>query len=481
MSSRRLRVPEGVQDILGGHCRTKRRIERDLRGLFDGYAYEEIETPTYEYLDVFAHGGGEGGFDSAGLARFIGPDGGTYALRPDMTVPAARVVAARHAGGVGVRRISYVGQVFRFGEYGGGRHSEYTQAGAEVFGSPSPEADAEVVALAIKALKAIGLVSFQIDVGQVGFFEGLLDVVGSRCDLGPGRRAAIMEAIDRKNAVGLREEFAKGYLDAGGVGLLTAAEGLYGDVGSVTSALGRMELGERSREAGANARGIIEAVKDYGLGEYICMDLTMLKGSYYDSGFIFRGYAQGVGFPILLGGRYDGLTGSFGKATPATGFSMGLDLAMAALQRQDGMSPQAVGGGPREVLIGCGADAKAAGVSVADGLRRLGCRVETWIVGGPTAQGGDAGLPDGTDAPRSPNAGVGGAGAGATGDIGAYAPTDGARAWASRNGPTSGAAGAAEWTRIRGLLSEAESLGKDIAVYMAGEGTALAFDVPGKA
>ena len=191
-------TPEGVQDILFESCRQKRLLEDKIRKTFRLYGYREIETPTIEFYDVFSE---NGLIKQESLYKFCDSKGRLLALRPDFTVPVARIAATKLKDEVFPIKCCYIGNTFSFDELGGGRQNEFTQAGCELLGINSPEADAEIIAMAIEALKATGIDEFQIDIGQVGFFKGLMEESG----LDGNEIEEVREFIDQKNLVGVEQ------------------------------------------------------------------------------------------------------------------------------------------------------------------------------------------------------------------------------------------------------------------------------------
>lgn len=321
-------TPEGVQDILFKECNLKRKLEHKFRNLFKSYGYKEIETPTIEFYDVFASD--EGTVPQENMFKFFDQQGRILVLRPDITVPVARVTATKYKDAAYPLRISYIGNVFRYNDFGGGKQNEFTQAGIEVLGVSTPDSDAEVISVAIKALKESGLESFKIDIGQVEFFNGLME----EARLPEEAAAQINMLIGRKDNAGL-VDFLSGFdIDEGLKKLIIELPGLFGPA-DILDMVQSINLNNRSKGALENIRKVYDILKDYGHSEYVSIDLGMLRGLDYDTGIIFRGFAYGVGFPILTGGRYDRLVGEFGKDCPATGFSLGVNLIMMALQKQE--------------------------------------------------------------------------------------------------------------------------------------------------
>jgi ATP phosphoribosyltransferase regulatory subunit len=317
-------TPDGVQDILQDDCHIKRNIEQKLRELFRSCGFSEIETPTIEFYDVF-----EDTMPQETMFKFFDQQGRILVLRPDITIPVARISATKFKDAEYPLRFSYIGNVFRYNEYGGGKQDEFTQAGVEVLGVNTPESDAEVISIAIQALKETGLENFQVDIGQVEFFNGLMEETG----LSEEDVSHVRTLIDRKDYVGLEEYLNSRIIDCDLKKLISGLPGYFGSV-DVIEKVKEFKLNKRSTDALENIRQVLDILKDYGHEKYISVDLGMLRGPAYDTGIIFRGFTYGAGFPILIGGRYDKLVGEFGKECPATGFSLGINMIIMALQRQ---------------------------------------------------------------------------------------------------------------------------------------------------
>ena len=168
-------LPEGVRDLLFADAAAFRDIENALHATWTAWGYRRVVLPTFEYADTLATD--VGAEIDAELYRFYDRQGRTLALRPDLTIPTARVVGTRLYDQPLPLRVSYVGSVFRHEPPRAGRQHEFTQAGVELIGAQSRAADAETVALAIAALRAVGLPEFNITLGHVGYFRGLLDAL----------------------------------------------------------------------------------------------------------------------------------------------------------------------------------------------------------------------------------------------------------------------------------------------------------------
>ena len=326
MSKWKIYTPDGVQDILFDECYAKREMESRIRKTFRSYGFYEIETPTIEFYDVFSTD--IESFPQEAMVKFFDPKGRILVLRPDITVPVARLTATKNRDLQLPIKYSYIGNVFRFNEIGGGRRNEFTQVGVELLGDSSFESDAEIIAVAINTLKAAGLENFQIDIGQVEFFNGLAEEAGlTEQDI-----SRISKLIDRKDYVGVEEIVNRYEMTSELRELILKLPSLFGSL-DVIEKLKKITRNKRSLAALENIEEVINILGDYGFTKYLSIDLGMLKGPDYDTGIIFRGFTYGVGFPILSGGRYDSLTSTFGKDCPAIGFSIGINMLMVALDK----------------------------------------------------------------------------------------------------------------------------------------------------
>ncbi|HOV25598.1 MAG TPA: ATP phosphoribosyltransferase regulatory subunit [Pseudobacteroides sp.] len=358
-------TPEGVQDILFNECYLKRNIEGKLRSIFRSSGYQEIETPTFEFYDVFSEDSDM--TPQENMFKFFDQQGRILVLRPEMTIPVARISATKHKDISSPVRYSYIGNTFNYKELGGGKQKEFTQAGIELVGVNTPEADAEVIATAITAVKAMGLESFQIDIGQVEFFKGLMEEAGI-----PDNDIEQMRVlIDRKDFLGV-EELVKGQdIKEELKELIFSLPRLFGSI-DVIEKVEKITLNKRSLNALNNLRKVLQILDDYGYSKYVSVDLGMVRSLNYYTGIIFRGFTYGAGFPILSGGRYDSLVGKFGKNTPAVGFSLGVNMIMMALDRQkiETEKPKA------DTLVCYMEEGRKAAFKVAQELRRQGLVVE---------------------------------------------------------------------------------------------------------
>lgn len=327
MGKWKIYTPEGVQDILFEECFLKRNLEDVIRKLFRTCGFYEVETPTLEFYDTFS--ADTDITPQEMMFKFFDQQGRILVLRPEMTIPVVRLAATKYRDMQYPIKFSYIGNTFRYNEMGGGKQKEFTQAGVEILGVSAPEADAEVIAIAINTLKSAGIENFQIDIGQVEFFKGLMEETG----LSDQDTEQMRELIDRKDFLGIEELVERHSIPQALKDLILGLPRLCGSI-DVIDRVEKMTVNRRSLNALSNLRRVLEILDDYEFGRYVSVDLGMVQSLNYYSGIIFRGFTYGVGFPVLSGGRYDNLVEKFGKTCPATGFSLGINMVMMALERQ---------------------------------------------------------------------------------------------------------------------------------------------------
>lgn len=357
-------TPDGVADLLPDDCAAKRSLEATLRRLFNQRGYQEIETPGIEFYDVYAAGSGFAAQE--GLFKFFDQQGRILCLRYDGTVPVARLAATIFKDAAPPLRLAYIGNMYRYNEYGGGRQREFGQAGIELLGSQSPEADAEAIATAIASALACGIHDLQVSLGQVDVFRGFLkewQITGEEADMLP-------RLIDSKEMVALEEIADRLQLPARGRDALIRMASSYGTFDLLD------EMGQLVREPSAlkalqNLRDVLALLDDYGYLPYVTIDLGLLQSLDYYTGIIFKGFTYGIGFPLFSGGRYDSLVQAFGRDLSATGFSIGVNFLLTALRRQNRLPviPEDI------IVLGYEPSARPAAFALAETWRQEGKRV----------------------------------------------------------------------------------------------------------
>lgn len=327
MEQRRLQIPSGMQDTLPGECARKRQLESLLRSLFTLQGYQEIETPILEYYDALDDR--TWGYRPEDVWKTFDSAGRILAVRPDSTIPAARMAAGRLADAPLPLRLCYLQSATKTLTDTSSLLCEETQCGVELMGEVSPEADAEVIALAVKACEDAGLRDFQMELGQAQFVAGFLQEAG----LTEEQSAVVRGMIERKNTLDMQLYLDKLDVSADVAARLMRLPRLYGDASVLdeAAALTRHPLCVAAID---NLRQVLNMLAEYGCDRYVSIDLGMAHQANYYSGTIFRGLVAELGQPLLSGGRYDKLPARFGRALPATGFALSMKLLMIALERQ---------------------------------------------------------------------------------------------------------------------------------------------------
>ena len=322
-----LHTPEGVRDIYNVECGKKLALESRLVKTLHLYGYHDIQTPTFEYFDVFRKEIGT--IPSKDLYKFFDKEGNTLVLRPDITPSVARAAATLFGEEELPIRLCYTGNTFINHSSYQGRLREVTQLGAELIGDDSVEADAEMLAMVIESLLSIGLKEFQLNVGNLAFFRSLIE----DASLDEDAQERVIELINNRNYYGVEE-----YLD--NIKVKRSSMEAFGVLGEL---VGGVEILSKAKNIAPNSGGIMaikrlekiyNILKLYDVEKFVTFDLSMTGNYDYYTGIIFRGYTFGTGDAIVKGGRYDHLLEKFGKRSPSIGFAIVIDELMNALIRQ---------------------------------------------------------------------------------------------------------------------------------------------------
>ena len=327
MNKQMLHTPEGVRDIYSLEYGKKSVLEEKLQKVFHLYGYHDIQTPTFEYFDVF---GKEIGTTSVKeLYKFFDREGNTLVLRPDITPSIARAAMTVFDTVNLPIRLCYKGNTFVNQSSYQGRLHENTQAGAELIGIDSVEADAEMVVMAVDSLREVGLEEFQIHIGSVDFFESLIEETG----LSSEDETRLRELISNRNYFGVEELLEQAQVKVTTKTAFLVLEELIGGA-EVLKEAKKVALNHKTIKAVKRLEELYQLLVAYGVDQYITFDLSM-RGNYdYYTGIIFRGYTYGTGDAIVKGGRYDHLMEKFGKESPSIGFVIIVDELMNAFARQ---------------------------------------------------------------------------------------------------------------------------------------------------
>ena len=322
-----LHPPDGVKDIYNVECGKKLALEGRLKKVFHLYGYHDIQTPTFEYFDVFRKEIGT--IPSKELYKFFDKEGNTLVLRPDITPSIARAAATLFQDENLPIRLCYTGNTFINHSSYQGRLKESTQMGAELIGDDSVEADAEMLALVIESMLTIGLKEFQLNLGDVDYFQSLIE----DANLDEDAEERVRELINNRNYFGVEE-----FLDS--IQVKRSSKEAFA---ALNEMVGGVEILAKARNLAPNSKGVMaikrlekiyDTLKLYGVEKFVTFDLSMTGTYGYYTGIIFRGYTFGTGDAVVKGGRYDHLIEKFGKKSPSIGFAIVIDELMNALTRQ---------------------------------------------------------------------------------------------------------------------------------------------------
>ncbi len=306
-------TPEGSRDFLFDECDDRKAVEASLSALYKEYNYRKVITPAIEYFDVF--NGDNIAIEADEMYKLTDDYGRTTVLRPDNTMPIARLVATRLKKEDFPVRLYYNQNIFVRNKALAGRTDEIPQSGIELIGDGSIDADLEVLSMAAEALKRCGLNSFTLEIGNAGFFNAVLD----KMNISRTQKADICNLIEGKNYAALNDLLSS-LGDTAETKVLHILPRLFGSV-EVLDKAKKLYNTKASNDALDYIKTVYERLTQLGIADNVMIDLGLVNRSNYYTGIIFRGYVQGSGLTVLSGGRYDNLISEFGLDVPAIGFA----------------------------------------------------------------------------------------------------------------------------------------------------------------
>ncbi|MCR5204477.1 MAG: ATP phosphoribosyltransferase regulatory subunit [Lachnospiraceae bacterium] len=333
MNKRLYTTPEGVRDVYDGECRRKLDLEAKLRSRLHLYGFEDIETPTFEYFEVFSEE--RGTVKARDMYKFFDRDGNTLVLRPDMTPSIARCAAKYFKDETGPVRFCYCGHTFINNSEYQGKQKETTQLGCELINDSSVIADAEMLAAMIDCLLEAGLKEFRIDIGDVRFFKALVN----ESELEEDKIQVLKDYIVDKNSFGLVDFLKEENVSADMIEIFKLLPSQFGGVECLDS-ISTITSNQEALSAISHLKKLYEMMKAYGFEKYVGFDLGMISKYEYYTGIIFHAFTYDVGEPIASGGRYDNLVGQFGKKAAAIGMTIITEKLLLALTRQGLLSAE---------------------------------------------------------------------------------------------------------------------------------------------
>ncbi|MDR5171533.1 ATP phosphoribosyltransferase regulatory subunit [Methylobacillus flagellatus] len=314
-------LPEYIEDVLPAEAARVEQLRRSLLDLFKVHGYQYVIPPMMEYMESLTTGIGH----DLDIATFKVVDqltGKLMGIRADMTPQTARI-DAHMLNNQGVTRLCYAGSVLRTSPDGLARSREPLHVGAELYGHAGVESDIEIQRLMVKALHAVGLDTLYIDVSHVGIFASLLENAG----IGEAQEQELYAALQSKDQSAVRELGRN--LNPDTLEALSSLTELSGDISVLEQAAKRLPQTAKIQQALRDLKAVGAGLAD--LDVKVCFDLAELRGYHYHSGIVFAAYAQGYAGPLARGGRYDEVGAIFGRARPATGFSLDLRGVVSSL------------------------------------------------------------------------------------------------------------------------------------------------------
>jgi ATP phosphoribosyltransferase regulatory subunit len=313
-------IPSGTRDVLPDEMRELRSITEALREVFERHGYGEVYTPAIEYESVLREA--PGGVQPA--YRVFDDHGEVLALRADMTVPIARLVATRYPTADPPLRFCYIAHAYRAVRPHRGQMREFLQAGIELIGAPGPTGTAEALTVLCHALDAVGLTGYRVGLGDASLYPALL----AAFDVPDEARERLLHELATKDLVGLEREVDRIDLPEDAAELLVRVPQLRGGPDVLSAEAGPVA------EALSGLRAVLDALEP-AVAERVIFDLGLARGLGYYTGAVFDVYDPALGAPIGGGGRYDDLLGRFGRPQPAVGFALGVDRLHVALSGEE--------------------------------------------------------------------------------------------------------------------------------------------------
>lgn len=366
MKRNELITPEGTRDLLFDECLAKREAEKRLARIFKSHGYSEVVTTGIEFYDVFSKGSRT--VKQEALYKLTDSKGRLIVLRPDSTIPIARLVATRLKSASLPLRLYYNQPYFENNALLKGHSDEVTQAGVEFIGTKSRRADFEVLSLAVETLSSIDS-NFRIEIGNVGLFKELV----SNLDIDHDTAEQIRYYIVNKNYPALNDMLDT-LGDSDVIRALKELPRLFGKK-EVFKRASKYFVNEKIRDILKDLEYVYDSLSKLGIEENLSVDLGSVNKIDYYTGLTFKGYFEGIGEDVLAGGRYNHLISEFGYDQPATGFGINVN-ACAALLLKNGSAPKTK---VSDVLVFSQMEYVMEAISYANSLSKKGLVVENSV------------------------------------------------------------------------------------------------------
>ncbi len=324
MKNKTIHTPIGTRDYLFDECRAMRSVQKKLSDLFMRRGFSEVICPTFEYYDVVLEQ--ENPLPEELLFKMSECTGRLMVLRPDITTPIARIAATKMPDSAFPARLFYMQKSYRAGVPGSGHSTEVMQGGIELIGCGGINADIEMIVMAVDALRACTDRKIHIEIGDAGFFKHL----ASELDMDDAKFEQMRSMIENKNFAGLNDMLEE-YGDTAAKRALCRLSRLFGGE-EVLDIAEEYEKNSNATKDLEYLRSLYCALREAGVADCVSIDLGLVHQIDYYTGVIIRGYVEGVGKPVLSGGRYDKLIGTFGRDMPAIGFAIDIDAVASQVE-----------------------------------------------------------------------------------------------------------------------------------------------------
>lgn len=322
------RIPSGTRDVLPDEMRELRAMTERVRAVFERAGYGEVYTPALEYEGTFARENRQPAHSvtwaNRPAYRVFDEQGNVLVLRPDMTIPIARLVATRYSHANPPFRFSYFAHAYRGVRPQRGQSRELLQAGVELIGAAAPEGTAEILSVLCAALDAAGLETYRVGLGDASLYPELLATFG----VPPDPRERILTALAAGDFVGVEREIRELGLPGDESELLLRVPRIRGGPEILAELSGRLE------RAAAGMRAVHQLLAP-AVADRLIFDFGLVRSLGYYTGAVFQVYDPAYGVPIGSGGRYDELLGAFGRPLPAVGFALGVERLHIALTGEE--------------------------------------------------------------------------------------------------------------------------------------------------
>ncbi len=323
-------IPRGMRDILIDESSRRAVLRGKLLHYMQSCGFNQVETPIFEYHGLFS--GGISPIDDEDIIKTIDRDGKIVVLRPDMTIPTARIAATGLKDCQRPLKLFYGGNVYRMDRKSRGTGTEICQVGAEIYGGSGMSPDLEIMAMAKDSFHLAGVLDYKIDIGHVGIVKGVFEDI----NLPEEDKMHIINLIREKNLVELEREVSLLSVDTVHKEIICKLPQFFGKPEEVFERINEIAINETARNSVDYLYEMFKKCSEMGLGHNLIIDAGMIGNMKYYTGFIFRGYARGTGSAVISGGRYDDLLEKLGEDSTAAGFAIYIDGMIEAAKGSTG-------------------------------------------------------------------------------------------------------------------------------------------------